>query len=79
MSPDDFHCSYLESLCAEILCWIVKVSLSESASNSRISVLHCKAFLLCLDKLAITELWKILFLVSPKTTCDHKRKAVAKI
>lgn len=31
---------------------IVRVILSESAYNFRISVLHCKAFLLCLDEFA---------------------------
>lgn len=48
---DDFCCSLFESLTPEIVCQIVKVILSESAYDFRISVLHCKAFPLCLDEL----------------------------
>lgn len=50
VDSDDFYCSYLESLSTEIVCQIVKVILSESAYDFRISVLPCKAFLLCLDE-----------------------------
>lgn len=52
VASDDFHCSYLESLSTEIVCQIVKVTLSESACDFRIFMLHCKTFLLCLDELA---------------------------
>lgn len=51
VASDDFYCSYLKSLTTEIVCQTVKVILSESAYDFRISVLHCKAFPLCLDKL----------------------------